>query len=380
MAKHKILVVDDDPNVQRLIKLRLSRAGYDVVTASTGEEGIERVRTSEPDLILMDVMMPGMGGFEATKHIRRLPGGRQLSIIFLSALDRTEAKVKGLRMGGDDYITKPVKAGELLARVEAHLRSEAPAGGHLVTVCGSKAGVGTTTLMINLALALRNVSQKSVLLVDWRRPLGDVGLFLGLSKDHSLEPLLPCADGLDEKKLDRVLEEYRPGVWVLPGSVNPTSAADMHQKALGKLLEIALTKADCVLIDGGPFYSLEGPPLIAKEQEVEATVLTPDITLCVLTPDLAAVERAADAASAVNTTSGGFWFLLNREGLPGGLPRKQIASRLGTRLQGCLPDESDLVTSALNEGQPTYLANPDSGFSHALENIATRMHEALTRY
>jgi CheY-like chemotaxis protein len=380
VTKRRILVVDDDPSARRLIKLRLSRAGYDVVTASTGEEGIQIVRTAEPDLVLMDVMMPGMGGFEATKHIRRLPGGRQMPIVFLSALDRTEAKVKGLRMGGNDYIAKPIKAGELLARVEARLRSEAPAGGHLLTVCGSKAGVGTTTLMINLALALHNVSQKSVLLVDWRRPVGDIALFLGLPKGHSLEPLLPCADGLDENRLDSVLEEYRSGVWVLPGASNPASAGEMHNKALGNILQTALAKADYILVDGGPFYSLEGPPLIAKGEDIQPTVLIPDLTLCVLTPDLVAVERAANATSGLNATNGGFWFLLNREGLPGGLPSKQITSCLGTSLQGCVPDESDQVTAALNEGQPVYLVNPDSGFSRAVEDIATRIHETLAQY
>jgi len=380
VAKHKILVVDDDPNVRRLIKLRLARAGYDVVTASTGEEGIEKVRKAGPDLVLMDVMMPGIGGFEATKHIRRLSEGRQVPIIFLSSLDRTEAKVKGLRLGGNDYIAKPIKAGELLARVEVHLRSEIPTGGHLITVCGSKAGVGTTTVIINLALALRNVSQKSVLLVDWRRPVGDVALFLGLSKKPSLESLLPSIDGLDGKKFGSALTKYQADLWVLPGAAKPTAAAAMDSEALSKILEIALTKAEYTLVDGGPFYSVEGPPLVAKGDKFEPTALIPELTLCVLTPDLAAVERAVNAAGASSMADSSSWLLLNREGLPGGLPSKKVTSRLGTSLQGHIPDASDQVTSAMNDGRPAYLVSPDSDFSRAIEDIATRIHKALAQF
>ncbi len=368
MAKQKILVVDDDQGGLRLVKLSLRRAGYQVVTAVTGEEGVQRVRTEKPDLVLMDVMMPGMGGFEATKHIRRLPEGRRMPIIFLSALDRTEAKVKGLRIGGNDYIAKPVKMGELLARVEAHLRLEAPAPGQLITMFGSKAGVGTTTLMVNLALALGNVSRKSVLLVDWQRPLGDVALFLGLPKKRVLESLLPHANDLDEQGFNTALKEYLPGVWILPGATDPASADQMNREALSKVLEMALIKADYVLVDGGSFFSWEAPPLVAKGKGINLSVLMPELT---------SIERAADAVGAANVTNDNFWLLLNRHGMPGGIPRKQIESRLRITLKGCVPDAGAQVTRALNEGRPLYIADPGSGFSRAIDDIATRIHEAL---
>lgn len=125
MTRQKILVVDDDQRLLRLLELSLHRAGYQVITAVVGELGVEKVRTEQPDLVLMDVMMPGIDGFETTKRIRRLPEGRHIPIIFLSALVEKEAKMKGLRIG-DDYITKPVKMGEVLARIEARLRPMAP--------------------------------------------------------------------------------------------------------------------------------------------------------------------------------------------------------------------------------------------------------------
>jgi len=133
VTKQKVLIVDDDERVLRLLQLCLHRAGYQIITATTGEEGVRKVRAEKPDLVLMDVMMPGIDGFEATKRIRRLPEGRHIPVIFLSALDQTAAKIKGLRGGGNDYVTKPVKMGELLARVEVHLRPQGLAQGQLIT-------------------------------------------------------------------------------------------------------------------------------------------------------------------------------------------------------------------------------------------------------
>jgi CheY-like chemotaxis protein len=369
MTKQKILVVDDDQRLLRLLELSLQRAGYQVITAIMGELGVEKFRTEQPDLVLMDVMMPGIDGFEATKRIRRLPEGRHIPIIFLSALDDKEARIKGLRIGGDDYVTKPVSTGELLARIEARLRRVAPVLGRLITVFGSKASVGTTTLTINLALALRKIAQKKVLLVDWQRPLGDVALYLGLSKKESiLESLLPRVHELDRRAFATALEEYLPDMWILPGATDQASASRMNQEILNNILDMALTKADYVLVDGGTFFSWEDPPLITEEG---------GINLCVLTPELTSVERAANAVGSVNVMNHHFWPLLNRYGLPGGIPRRQIELRLGIPLEGCVPDEGDQVTRALNEGRPLYMVDPGSGFSRAIDDIATQIHKVL---
>ena len=375
MIQPKILVVDDDSHLHRLMQMILQRAGYQVITAMSGAAGVEKVRTEKPDLVLMDVMMPGIGGFEATKRIRRSREGRHLPIIFLSARDEMDAKVRGLRGGGNDYITKPVKAGELLARIEVQLRAEAPILGQLITVFGSKANVGCTTLAVNLALALRQVSQQDVLLVDWQRPLGDVALFLGLPKVRMMEFLLPHITDLDTRTfgkalrmLNKVVKECLPGVWVIPGATNPNTAKQMGRKTLDNLLELALTKGDYVLVDAGTFFSWEDPPLIN---------VGGGINLCVLTPDPTTIERAALAMESINVMERDFWLILNRYGTSD-VPPKQIESRLRTILKGCVPDESKQVMQALNEGRPLYMTDPRSGFSRAIHDIATRLHKALT--
>lgn len=118
---HKILVVDDqDANIQ-LVCGFLLREGYEVEPASNGPMALERLASQLPDLILMDVLMPGMDGFAVCERIRLIPECASIPVIFLSAADESEFIVKALESGGVDYITKPFRQVELIARVRTHL-------------------------------------------------------------------------------------------------------------------------------------------------------------------------------------------------------------------------------------------------------------------
>ena len=114
----KILIAEDEEPIANLIKMNLRRAGYNCVWAADGETAADYMETEKPDLVLLDVMLPGINGYELMDYAKTL----ELPVIFLTALGTTENKVKGLKMGADDYLTKPFEIVELLARVEAVLR------------------------------------------------------------------------------------------------------------------------------------------------------------------------------------------------------------------------------------------------------------------
>ncbi len=117
-----ILVADDEPINRSLIQRRLERAGYRVLTAQNGREAVQKARSERPDLIILDVMMPVMDGLEACQLIKADDAVRDTPVIFLSARDETEVKVSGLSLGANDYISKPFRAEELLARVYVAMR------------------------------------------------------------------------------------------------------------------------------------------------------------------------------------------------------------------------------------------------------------------
>jgi adenylate cyclase len=118
----KILVVDDNPQNVKLLADLLGAKGYSVITAGSGNEALGKVTNEHPDLVLLDVMMPGMNGYEVCKSIRAEPETSILPVVMVTALDPREERVKGLEAGADDFLSKPINQPELLARVRSLLR------------------------------------------------------------------------------------------------------------------------------------------------------------------------------------------------------------------------------------------------------------------
>ncbi len=118
-SKYKILVVDDEKRMVRFIQLNLEQDGFQVITAFNGSEALEQVRTQLPDLILLDIMMPDINGFEVLKKIREV---NPVPVIMLTAKGEEDDRIQGLELGADDYITKPFSPRELVSRIRAVLR------------------------------------------------------------------------------------------------------------------------------------------------------------------------------------------------------------------------------------------------------------------
>jgi len=128
----RLLVVDDEPNIVELLAAALRFAGFEVETAAGGLEAVDAAQRFRPDLLVLDVMMPGLDGFGVVRRLRQQ--GDRTPVVFLTAKDATEDKVQGLTLGGDDYVTKPFSLEEVVARIRAVLRrtaGPAAAGGHL---------------------------------------------------------------------------------------------------------------------------------------------------------------------------------------------------------------------------------------------------------
>jgi two-component system, cell cycle response regulator len=122
MQKPKILIVDDDLLNLKLLSSILAAGAYETITAMEGRTAVEKTRTEHPDLILMDIMMPVMNGYEATEILKQDPDTKDIPIIMVTALDGTEEKLKGLEAGADEFLNKPVNAAELMARAKSLLR------------------------------------------------------------------------------------------------------------------------------------------------------------------------------------------------------------------------------------------------------------------
>ncbi|MGA9994283.1 MAG: response regulator [Pyrinomonadaceae bacterium] len=193
-----ILVVDDEPINRNLIERRLEREGYRVLTAENGREAVEKTREERPDLVLLDVMMPVMDGLEACRLIKDDAATQDIPIIFLSARDETQTKVNALALGANDYISKPFKVEELLARVDVairikrerdHLRASAEEARTDVLSAQEQAMTDSLTGLLNRQALQRSLEHEEAAAHRYNRPLSCLMVALGNLQQPKAERL-----------------------------------------------------------------------------------------------------------------------------------------------------------------------------------------------
>ena len=254
----KILIVDDDPNVQRLLQYTLKQEGYDVLIAADGAEGFRLWGTETPDLILLDVMLPKLDGYQVAAKIRAEEGTTaHVPIIMLTAEREVEQKVRGLRAGADDYLIKPFHPAELLARIKSLLARFAPKDvllarpplGRVLAFYGAKGGVGTTTIAINTAIALHRELGRKVCLVDGNLQFGDHRVFLDLGLDRKSIVDIVTAPSMDQDLVRQILVKHDSGVDLLLAPPSPETAELVTPEHLPIILEHLRAMYDYVIVD-----------------------------------------------------------------------------------------------------------------------------------
>ena len=253
----KILVVDDDPNVQRLLSYTLKQEGYEVVVASDGVEGFRLWGVEDPALILLDVMLPKLDGYQVAAKVRAEETDAHVPIIMLTAEAEVEQKIRGLRAGADDYLVKPFHPAELLARIKSLLARFAPKDllvgrpplGRVLAFYGAKGGVGTTTIAINVAIALQRELGRRVCLVDANLQFGDHRVFMDLGLDRKSIVDVVNAPTIDADLLRGVLVEHDSKIDLLLAPPTPEMAELVTKEHLTQIIDVLRGVYDYVVVD-----------------------------------------------------------------------------------------------------------------------------------
>ena len=166
VAHEKVLVVDDEAHIVELISYNLINSGYDVITASNGNDAVKMARENKPSLVLLDLMLPGIDGFDVCKAIKGDKELKNTSIIMLTAKGEELDKILGLELGADDYITKPFSIRELLARIKAVLRRVAPSKEELETFTYDNLSINFERREVYLASKKIDLTLKEFELLD----------------------------------------------------------------------------------------------------------------------------------------------------------------------------------------------------------------------
>ncbi|VAW34564.1 hypothetical protein MNBD_CHLOROFLEXI01-4531 [hydrothermal vent metagenome] len=261
MMQKKILIIDDEFPMRYLIEHQLKREGFTVTLAKDGKDGLTAVSRHKPDLVVLDVMMPGMDGFEVCQQLKSTPETSQIPVIFLTASEVKEYKTRAFAVGADDYLTKPFLAEELTAHISAVLkRSErvktgiiSNSTGRVVSIFSPKGGVGTTTLAIQLAEAIIMHENKPVVLIDLNLPFGGIAPMLNLHTQRNILDLLNApTEHFSIPYIRQFTQRHRADLLVVPapGSFVATGSKNIVQK-LGVLLKRLTEAGYQVVLDLG---------------------------------------------------------------------------------------------------------------------------------
>jgi CheY-like chemotaxis protein/MinD-like ATPase involved in chromosome partitioning or flagellar assembly len=249
----KILIIDDDIDTLKLVGLMLQKQGYTIVAASNGPQGLEQAERENPDLILLDVMMPEMDGYEVTKRLRANPLTTNTPILMFTAKTQLDDKVTGFEAGADDYLTKPTHPSELHAHVKALLARTSK--GKLSTtplptdipaltigVLAPRGGQGVSTVAVNLGHALRMATKADVIVAELRPGMGSIGPDMGDPNPKALTDLLTGNVGeMTRQKVKEDLYVHETGLRLLFGSTQPKDASLVNSLAPMEALVNRLT-------------------------------------------------------------------------------------------------------------------------------------------
>jgi len=366
----KILIVDDDPNVQRLLQYTLKQEGYEVVTAADGAEGFRLWGTEAPDLILLDVLLPKLDGYQVAIKIRSEEGSAShVPIIMLTAEREVEHKVRGLRAGADDYLIKPFHPAELLARIKSLLARFAPRDvllarppmGRLVALYGAKGGVGTTTIAINAAIALHR--DRKVCLVDGNLQFGDHRVFLDLGLDRKSIVDIVTAPSMDAELIRQVLVKHDSGVDLLLAPPSPESADLVRPEHLPMIADHLRAMYDYVVIDVDK--RLDDVNLgVFEAAEAVFVVMTADLSC------LKNVRLILETMSHLGYPTGKTQLVLNRSNAFTGINVKNAEGALKRTIDHQVVNEYRGAISALNSGAPFMFTKADSVLGGSLLQFA----------
>jgi pilus assembly protein CpaE len=388
MAATKVLVVDDDLNIQRVLVFTLKQEGFEVLVASDGAAGVAMARESSPDLILMDVAMPKLDGYAATQQIRASEeAGRRVPIIMLTTEADVTERVKGLRAGADDDIVKPFHPLELMARIKAllsrggHLPStstgDATTMGRLYVFYGAKGGVGTTTIAINSAICLARELRRRTSLVDANLQFGDMRVFMDLGLDTASIVNAISEPDLDADLMRKLMVRHHTGIELLLAPPSPEAADIVMERqrtdpaALSNLLGLLRRSYDYTLVDMVKTiddFNLQ----LFDEADTIFVVMTADLSC------LKNVRLVLETMDHLGYQKSKVQLVLNRSNAYTGINVRNAESALNRKVDFELINEYRGAISALNSGEPFMSSRPDGPLGRSVADFVKKVDAAAT--
>ena len=370
----RVLVIDDEPLNHQLVAHALVSLQCEMHFAENGKNGISQARSLKPDVIITDVMMPDITGYEVTRILRREPQFAATPILVLTAQSGLQDKLKSFEVGADDHLTKPFEAAELAVRVASLLRraevvkssrlEATREGARMIAVHSLRGGIGSSSLAVNLGVGLSALWRTPTILLDLTMTAGQVALMLNMTLRRTWADLAHFEAGeLDSDALNSVISAHESGLHFIAAPTFPSEAETLRGETLGSALQLAKAQYEYVVADLPHDFS--DVALQALDRA--------DMILLLASPDMAsirAVTAALDTYDKLDYPKEKIKFVLNAIFPQSNLSKDKLEAALGMTAFVTIPYTRDVFVEAINLGQPVVTNNSNTPISNLLEDLA----------
>jgi pilus assembly protein CpaE len=378
----KILIIDDDMDTLRLVGLMLQRQGYQIAAATNGKQGLEKAFEEDPDLVLLDIMMPDMDGYEVARRLRDDSRTAKTPILMFTAKTQLDDKVAGFEVGADDYLTKPTHPAELQSHVKALL---ARAGqqtddsetasfehhGYVVGIMAVRGGLGVSALATNLAASLIQKTQTEVVLAELTPGQGNLGLDLGVLAQGGLSNLLNSAPGdISRAKVADQLTPHTSGLKLLLASNHPRDSHLSGQVSQYETMVARMsTLGNFVILDLGDGLPPFAQTLLPLMREIIIVVEGAENTI---TQTKALISDLIELGIEKNKI---FAVLNNRVRSESQMPWAEVQQKLGHPIAATLTPAPELFQQSIRMHTPAVLCQPESLTTQQVNKLVDQILE-----
>jgi len=371
MAPRKILIVDDDADALRLVGLMLERQGYEILAATNGQQAVQKAIETQPHLIVLDVMMPDMDGYEVATRLRSNPTTESIPILMFTAKVAVNDKISGFQAGADDYLTKPAHPRELVARVEALLarrpaREERSEQEHIVGFLPTKGGLGTSMLTLNTAIELRRMHDNiPSALVELQEGSGTMALQLGLKAQDGLPALLerPLSDITERTVLSHMVK-HATGLQVLYATAKPCGVGPkLDKQRVHAILRYMNSRFDYILLDLPPDLSEPYQEALRLCESIFVTVDPNRVGIALAQETLNALDRLDIGSQKARI------ILIHRMPATGSLSRSMVEQTLHREMIAGIPPVPDLALESIQLSKAIVEIRPHSLVTQQIRRV-----------
>lgn len=375
-AGTKILLVDDSDLARAMVAQMLRMAGYQVITADSGESALWEIGRTRPKLIISDVVMPGMSGYELCRRLRSNTATRDMPILMLTARGGIHEKLQGLDAGADDYMVKPFEHDDLLQRVHALLArstSTEERQGRVVSVLSLRGGTGATVMAVNLAIATMEKMQTPITMADFSLEKGAAALALGLTPQVSVEEwALLDMHKMDRAMLKHYLALHSSGLRLLAASRGVERASNIDEHQARTIVATLRRMCGTLFVDMASNFSETNLALIDYS----------DILILPVTPDPASItltRTTLKLLTAIGIPAERILVVLNWVCPDGVFSRADVEQHLEWELSGEIPYAGKAMMQAFAHGTPLIVGNASEPAARAFRQLAEPISQLLSQ-